>query len=191
MLKRHFLLAATLALAAGAASCKKENPDPDGLVAATQEGKNTGDFLLNGTAFGPRPKIANPGSTPVGATVFPGRAPRSRDIQLSLYRMVNSKKAESLNLILYGITNPGEYPLNQVVNPYVVPGSNQRYAVFTQILPTPERKYVTGPTAQGSVIITRLDTVAGIISGTFEAKLKEFNGRDSLSITKGRFDLKF
>jgi hypothetical protein len=191
MIDRRILFATALAIAAGASSCKKEDADPDGLVAATQEGKNTGDFLLNGVAFGPRPAIASPGSMPIGASVFLGRAPGSRDVQLSFYRMVNSNQAECLNLILFGITTAGQYSLDLVANPYVVPGSNQRYASFTQILPTPERKYITGPNARGTVFITRLDTTARIIAGTFEAKLKEFQGPDSLSISKGRFDLKF
>gem|GEM_PF-4158760 len=59
------------------------------------------------------------------------------------------------------------------------------------IPPAIRRYYLTGPGAPGTIIVTRFDTVAHVISGTFEAKLREYNGPDSLTITKGRFDCTF
>ena len=43
----------------------------------------------------------------------------------------------------------------------------------------------------GRVEVTRYDTVAGVISGTFDAKLREYQSPDSLALTKGRFDCNF
>ncbi len=191
MQNKPLLLAIALSICAGASSCKKENPDPDGLAPATQEGKGTGDFLLNGVAFSPRPSVSSPSTNPVGVTAYPGRLPHTRDFEFVFYRMIDRNRVDTFNLILNAVTTSGTYLLNLPVNPHVVTGANQSLAVFTQVLPTPERMFVTGPTSVGRITITRLDTTAHIISGTFDAKLKEYQGTDSVSITKGRFDLKF
>lgn len=43
--------------------------------------------------------------------------------------------------------------------------------------------------SSGKITITRFDTVAHIISGTFSGKLKARNGTKELPITDGRFDI--
>ena len=63
--------------------------------------------------------------------------------------------------------------------------------MYTIIEPSPRRSYYTGNAARGQVIITRFDTVARVVAGSFEAKLREEGGPDSLNITQGRFDLTF
>jgi len=180
-------LAALLLLAA----CKKENPDPDGLVPATQEGRNTGDFLLNGAAFRPRSRVSSPATKPVGA--YWGHSSRGIGrVQISFFREDDDKKARSLNLFIANIRLPGTYRLTDLVSPFVIPGP-QSSAQYDLPYTTPSYRpiYVTGPTSPGAVIITRFDTVAHIVSGTFEAKLREYQGLDSLVITKGRFDCTF
>ena len=110
MQNKPILLAIALAICIGTMSgCKKENPDPDGLVPATQEGKGTGDFLVNGVAFGPRPSISSPGSNPVGVTVYPGRLPHTRDFEFVFYRMTDRNSVDTFNLILNAATTPGTY----------------------------------------------------------------------------------
>lgn len=180
------LTAALLLLAA----CKKENPDPDGLVAATQEGKNTGDFLLNGVAFSPRPRVSSPATKPVGA--FWDNYGRGRNAQIFFFREDDDKKVRSLNLFIANIRLPGKYLLMDAVSPFVIPGP-QSSAQYDLPYSTPLYRpiYITGPTSPGEVIITRFDTVAHIVSGTFEAKLREYQRSDSLVITKGRFDCTF
>ena len=180
-------LAAALLLAA----CKKENTDPDGLVPATQEGKNTGDFLLNGASFGPRPRVSAPGNKPVGA--FWGHSSRGKgDMQISFSREDDDRKVRLFNLFVANIQQTGAYRLKDPISPFIVPGP-QSGAVYTLPFTTPsyEPRYVTGPTSPGQVIITRFDTVAHVISGTFEARLREYQGADSVAVTKGRFDCSF
>lgn len=184
-MKRMYLLALVLLTA-----CKKNDPEA-GLPAATQEGKNTGDFLLNGAPFGPRPRVATPGDKPVGAHW--GHSSRGRgDVQISFFRQDEDRKERSLNLFIANIQGPGTFRLDDSVNPFVVPGP-QSFAQYTLPYTTPSFRpyYLTGPTSPGQVNITRFDTVARIVSGTFEAKLREYNGPDSLSLTKGRFDCSF
>jgi hypothetical protein len=52
-------------------------------------------------------------------------------------------------------------------------------------------KFVTIPTAQCQVVVTRYDTVTFAVAGTFEATLRGNHGRYSLAITKVRFDFPF
>jgi hypothetical protein len=173
--------------------CKKENLDPDGLVPATQSGKNTGGFLLNGQPFNPQPRVSAPGDKAVGASW--GRSSSgSRNVQLSFFRQErDDNRTEHLfDVFIANIRSTGTYGLLDSVNPFVVPGA-RTFGIYTApgIPPAIRRYYLTGPTAIGRVDVTRYDTVAHVISGTFEAKLREYQGPDSLGITKGRFDCTF
>lgn len=176
-------LAAVLLLVA----CKKETADPDGLVPATQEGKNTGDFLLNGVPWGPKASITSTGN-PVGARWDKIRG--GREVTLIFVRYGQNDEVIA-NVRLPYITQPGIFTLADVVNPFIVAGSGKAYMSYAIFHPSPARRYLTGPTYLGRVEVTRYDTVARVVSGTFEAKLREYQGPDSVSITKGRFDCKF
>ena len=171
-------------------ACEKDNVGPDGLVKATQEGKNTGDFLVDGVAFTPRPRVSSPGSSPVGG--FRSLV-NNKNIQISFFRENDGGSAKYLSININNIKSAGLYQFNDAVSPYVVAGSNS-YIVFVIPAPYPilRKHYITGPTALGRVEVTRYDTIAHIISGTFDAHLREYNnGSDTLHITKGRFDCTF
>ena len=172
-------------------ACEKDNVGPDGLVKATQEGKDTGDFLVDGVAFNPRPRVSSPGSSPVGA-YWDHIYAKDSNFDLSFFRQGDDKKEKYMNIFLANVRKPGTITLNDRANPYVLAGAKS-YILYTIPGPPPSdrRHYLTGPTSPGEVIITRFDTVARVISGTFEARLQEYNGPDSVRITKGRFDLKF
>ena len=105
--------------------------------------------------------------------------------------MTTKKYAYSIFNIA-NIQRPGTYRLTDLISPFVLPGP-QSGAKYTLPYTTPSYRpyYLTGPTSPGQVIITHFDTVAHIVSGTFEAKLREYQGLDSLVITKGRFDCTF
>jgi len=188
MTTRLLLLFAVLTLAAG---CKKDALDPDGLVPATRSGKNTGDFLLNGQPWGPQASITSPGN-PVGA--FWDNFGRGRHMQISLFREERdaNRTRRVCNIILSNIKSAGTFHLKDLVNPSVVSGSRS-YIIYEVpgVFPAVYKDYLTGPSSPGKVIITRYDTVARVVSGTFEAKLREYQGPDSLALTKGRFDCTF
>lgn len=175
-------------------ACKKDNIDPDGLVRATQQGKNTGDFLLSGKPFNPLAAVATPADKPVGASWYHSRK-GSSSIQLSFFRQERDKDRteSSLNIYIAHITAAGTYPLVDPVNPFVIPGaqSSAQYETRGDDLARSKRYFLTGPISPGQVLITRFDTVARVVSGTFEAQLREYNGPETLSVTKGRFDCFF
>ena len=174
-------LAALLLLAA----CKKENPDPDGLVPATQEGKNTGDFLLNGQPWGPHKSVTGTGK-PVGANWYGRRI----GVELFFYKYQTATDDSGLNFF-FPVNSLGSIQLADVVNPNILPCLGRKFGIYTVYHPSPKRQFLTGPNSNGKINITRFDTVARVISGTFEAKLREYNGSDTLVITKGRFDCTF
>ena len=172
-------------------ACEKDNVGPDGLVKATQEGKNTGDFLVDGVAFSPRARISRPGGPSVGA-YWDHFKPGDSNFDVSFFRQDDDKRERYLNLKIARVHHPGVYEMAENVNPFVVAGTSS-YIVYTVPYTAPiyQPKYVTSKISPGRVIVTRFDTVARVISGTFEARLQEYNGPDSVRITKGRFDLKF
>ncbi|HEX8350348.1 MAG TPA: hypothetical protein VF598_10330 [Hymenobacter sp.] len=62
---------------------------------------------------------------------------------------------------------------------YAVTSAQSRSSVF----------FYTGPDAVGGVTITRFDTVAHVVSGTFDLTVQEENGTETHQLTDGRFDL--
>ena len=50
--------------------------------------------------------------------------------------------------------------------------------------------YFTNQSYYGRVILTTVDTISGIVAGTFEFKAYNHITKDSVIITDGRFDVK-
>ena len=171
-----------------ASSCKKDDTDPNGLPSATQEGKNTGGFLLNGQPW--LPKASAVGNYPYTVSAIYGPFSfRAHRLSISMFRYQDANNSQEITLYLAGVRQPGIYHLNQDINTVVISSPRPSYASYRVI--SGVRNFYTGTSAHGQVIITRLDTVARVVSGTFEANLKEDGGPDSFSITQGRFDCKF
>lgn len=179
-----------LFLLLGLTTCKKDNTDPNGLPPATQEGKNTGGFLLNGQPWLPKIDPLNAGRSPVGAIYGP-YTQRIVRLSLNFYRYENDNNSQGLSINIEKIKQGGIFQLDQNIDPFVISGPRPPYAVYTIFDPGTDRSFYTGPQGRGQVIITRLDTLARVVSGTFEAKVREDGGRDSLTITQGRFDFRF
>ncbi|MBC8085548.1 MAG: hypothetical protein H7Z21_20305 [Hymenobacter sp.] len=51
-----------------------------------------------------------------------------------------------------------------------------------------ERCRLTGPTATGTLIVTRFDTVARVVAGTFELTVQEEISPETHQLTAGRSD---
>ena len=178
----------TLLLAAAllAAGCKKDAPEAD-LPPATQEGKNTAGFLLDGQPW--LPKASAIGNNPYTVSAAYGPIRRAHRLSMSMFRYQDVNNSQSLTLYLAGVRTPGTYQLNQNIDPLVISGPEPSHAYYR--ITSGARDFYTGSTARGQVVITRLDTVARVVAGTFEAKVREDSGPDSLSITQGRFDIKY
>ena len=180
-----------LCLLLGLTTCKKDDTDPNGLPAATQEGKNTAGFLLDGKPWLPKNSPLNAGQSPVGVSWGYRSISGKRPLQLSFNRYRSDSDDTGLNFHFSDIRRSGTFRLDQDTDPFIVTGSEPPYAVYTIYDPTPKRRFYTGSAAKGQIIISRFDTVARVVAGTFAAKVKEDGGPDSLTITQGRFDLKF
>ena len=186
MTPAYSLLLTAALLAAG---CKKDNTDPNGLPPATQEGKNTAGFLLNGQPWLPKGSPTN--LQPYGVSWPRFSVKGGRTLQINFSRYQSKDDLTAINLHFPDVRQAGAFDMDRDINPVLISGPIPPYAVYSIYEPGPDRKFYTGSTARGQVLITRFDTVARVVAGTFEAKLREDSGPDSLSITQGRFDIKY
>ena len=151
---------------------KKTDPKPltelQKLPAATQTGKNTMGCLINGTAFVPSTSVDVVAVYQQGILQMSGHTyGPSRGIEIVIYEKN------------YGPLTTISYPLNKY------PDS------WSQIT------YQTGTTSTcdttafvGNVILTNIDRVNYIVSGTFEFTSVP-KGCDTLKVIDGRFDIKY
>ena len=52
-------------------------------------------------------------------------------------------------------------------------------------------EWITSAAQTGSITITKLDTVAGIVSGTFQFNAEnDIDATKTITVTEGRFDIK-
>ena len=173
-----YLLIATLAISCS--SCKKNvtTTDNNGLPAATQEGKNTLGFMINGQVWTPK---GFDGTSNLSIDVDFGIDSGTFDI--SAYRIGESSKsyfgigiADSLNLL----SPPTTLPVNKQ--------SITKIRYSSQYCSTDF--FDTTIYRSGSLTINKLDKTNRIIAGTFNAILYK-PGCDTFKITDGRFDMKY
>ena len=181
-------LCCLIALCLLAGACKKNDPDAD-LPPATQEGKNTAGVLLDGKPWLPKGSPTSP--HPYGVSWPRFRVQGGRTLEINFFRYNSKDDLTAVNFHFPDVRHSGTFDLSQYVNTGVISGPRPPYAVYSIYEPGPDRKFYTGSTARGQIIITRFDTVARVVAGSFEAKLREEGGPDSLNITQGRFDLTF
>lgn len=161
------------------AKCNKEKTDNNGLPPATNEGKNTLGFLLNGQPW-----------TPQG---FNGTANLSIDVDfginkgvfsISSYRIITGADREYFGLGLKDSLNLTTAPQTYQL------GNGTLYGIyFSKTLCTFDY-FDNIITRSGSLTITKFDKPNRIISGTFNAILSK-PGCTNISITEGRFDMKY
>ncbi|MBJ6143570.1 hypothetical protein [Hymenobacter sp. BT559] len=181
---KQLLLGLTL-LCLGA--CKKD--DPNVLPAATQEGRNTAGFLLDGQPW--LPKNSPSSSLPYPVNAYFGHMYKVNYLSIGISRYQDGNNRQAFGLYFSNIRKPGTYLLEEDFNRSVISGPRPAYGAYTIYSPSPKTSFYTGPTARGQVIITRFDTVARVVAGTFEARVQEDGGTITHDITQGRFDIKF
>ncbi|WP_426062219.1 hypothetical protein [Hymenobacter sp. B1770] len=169
-----------------AVGCKKNDLDPNGLPKATQEGKNTGGFLLDGKASVPKPSSISTGR-PVNGYWRKTRGGRSLSLSL---RQFSVDEDWGTSFYVPDIRQPGTFLLNQEPT-HLTPQLSPSVGQYTTLRPGPRLSYYTGPDAPGQLVITRFDTVNNIVSGTFEMTPREPSSNATVTITQGRFDLHF
>ncbi|GAA3932842.1 hypothetical protein [Hymenobacter algoricola] len=180
----------TLLLALGILSisaCKKDKNDPNGLPPATQEGKNTAGFLLDGQPWLPEWKTNLSVNSPVDASWQ--RTVKGRSLRFGFTRQ-NDSESNHLDFFVPHIRQTGTFELNQPASP-TLGDRNPAYGIYVMAKEVPDRLFLTSPTATGTLTVTRFDTVAHIVSGTFELTVQEGKSQETHSVTEGRFDLRF
>ncbi len=187
----------------------QEEPAPaDPMPAATQTGANTAGCVVDGQLWVARRDIVlfGPSDPAVSATWRKdpgGRGPEHR-LHLSFDKSLDPVKQvhdqTSIELYLPDISAPGTFVFDQATNPDIVNGP-KAYADFS-FQQGQTRRHLTGPQTPGRLVVTRLDTVARIVSGTFEFTAIEVSsgltgngtpipGGKTVRVTEGRFDARF
>lgn len=159
-------------------NCKKNNPE-NGLPQATQEGKNTAGFLVNGKVWLPRGDNGYANLSCSYDETYNGGT-----LGINGYRY-ESGASNSTGFAIGGnnITSSGYYKINlnsNQVGKYF--GSVGQCIIYNW--------FDTIPNHGAFLNITKLDKVNRIVSGTFEFALT-ISGCDTIRITKGRFDMKY
>ncbi|MFN4008293.1 MAG: hypothetical protein ACK4HE_12375 [Chitinophagaceae bacterium] len=161
------------------AKCEKDKIDFNGLPTATQEGKNTLGFLLNGQPW--TPKGFN-GTANLSIDFDPGL--RNGIFSISAYRIISNNDRSyfgiGVNDSINTLTPPKTYSL----------GNNSLYGIYFSDNNCTFDYFDNTITRTGMLTITKLDRTNRIISGTFNATVSK-NGCTIISITEGRFDMKF
>lgn len=188
---RFFISALFLLALAGCAS--KETPLPAAqLPAATQSGQNTAGCRVDGQVwlpaggglFAPRPVSVTLQRSVTGLqlSVLLDRDPLTDDGQ--------PFARTSIRLYVPNVTGPGVIALDQYADPRLTT-SNPAYGAFTYTAPSPDQQLLTGSGATGQLVITRLDTVARVVAGSFRFRARELAGPATVDVTEGRFDLTY
>lgn len=185
---RFCLLLVPAALAAG---CKKEETVEPGLPDATQSGLNRAGCRVDGKNW-----------VAYNAGLFSGPATSASWLKQNLsgrfalsillsknddYNEVHSQT--SISLYVPDIRSAGTFELNQSAAPSQA-NSNPAYGSFIFGKPAPDEVYLTSPQSTGRITVTRLDTVAHVVAGTFEFTAERRNS-SPVRVTEGRFDLTY
>ena len=169
-------------------ACKKDDTKINfSLPAVTQEGKNTFGFLLNEQAWVNYGRICF--TFGCDDETLKGGYNSNGTLRINASRYLK-KKGELATEEYFDI----EIKSYKQLGTYLIDGTTQdEYIRFVR----EDRKnnsrktYLVDSTKNpGILVVTQLDTVAMILSGSFEASLyNESNQADSIKISQGRFDI--
>jgi hypothetical protein len=173
---RNLLLLLSL-LAFSSLRCHKDKIDSNDLPPATQEGKNTLGFMLNGQQW-----------TPQGVR---GTANLSIDYDAGfdqgIFNIVAYNFIPTISeQFIIGVRDS----LNFIQSPITLQLSRTSLYGISYNKPCDYFNQLNDVQSSGSLTITKLDRTNRIIAGTFNAILYK-TGCDTVRITDGRFDMKF
>ena len=168
-------------LLTGCSSCKKEVLDASGLPPATQTGANTFGCLINGKPF-------IPGNTPL---FEPPVQANYQYLYGGYYFRLVGNYGKGTNNSGVGIFTDS---LRLIQGDSIKFSSDSiktvglAYALYSKGLTDFRTKL---PKYSGSLFITNLDTQNQIVSGTFWFNAITYDGSDTVSVTDGRFDVRY
>jgi len=161
-------------------ACKKEVTE---LPPATQTGANTFGLKLNGEMWVPRGFAGLPDNDKLVARLL------GNVLIITAQNFESSPTETEFEIRLFGVTGTGTYSLNTNTN---YPGGPTSYGYHVKRRLTPLDEWITSATQTGSVNITRFDTTAQIVSGTFQFNAQNTtNPSQTIAVTEGRFDVRY
>ena len=178
-MKHVSLITILLLIITSSSNCKKGGLFGDKLPAATQEGKNTCGFLVNGKVWLPRGDNGFSNLVCDYDETYMGGA-----FSITGYRY-EPGATYSTGFLVAGsnIQTTGNYKIN--INASRIGEYNGTSGSCTFY-----NWYDTIPNHNAYLNITKLDKQKRIVSGTFEFALAR-SGCETVRITQGRFDMKY
>jgi len=158
------------------ATCHPKDP----LPAETQTGQNTLGCKIGGKTYIPD---GGRGSMPV-KPVNGGLGIYSSQYKIGVYVRTYTKDKQRLNLYLNDFTL-GPHVLNTTTGTAPALLDPADYAFYQASDGT---EYVTSRQHTGVIILTKADTITGIVSGSFSFRAANASGQ-TVIITEGRFDV--
>jgi Family of unknown function (DUF6252) len=157
-------------------ACKK-----DDLPKPTQIGADTLGCKVNGKVWIPDGVPGVPPIPPVS-----GGYQYKNEVYIRAYKGKGNTD-QTIKIFLKNVTKPGIYSLNYDTGYFPQAASPENHATYSSRYP--DSFYGTTAQVGGTVTITRADTVAKIVSGTFSFTAVDKDG-NQVKITSGRFDVR-
>lgn len=179
-MKNFLILLSSLIIFTG---CKKSI---DALPEATQSGANKFGLKLNGEFWMPQ-KFAGINAPILKAQLM---GANTNDIMITAQNFASEPLESQFTIYIKNIVGPGVYEFNQTTDIY--PGVSGSYAYYVRRKINPLNEWITSAQNTGTVTITKWDLTNNIVSGLFEFKAGSIdNSAEPITVTDGRFDIKF
>lgn len=187
-MKNTFILTLVIIISSiiiSCSSCKKniepQVDNPYGLPNATQEGKNTLGFLLNGQAWTPKGQVGVSSNLTVNVDFGYNQG----IFVIGAYRFTSLGNKETFTIAvrdsLNFLTPPFTISLNRTSLYSITFRNENNCDYFNQL---------SDVQSVGILTVSKLDKNRQILSGSFHATLYK-SSCDTIKITEGRFDMKY
>ena len=161
-------------------SCKKKEIKE--LPPATQTGANTFGLKINGENWVPQGFAGIPDSDLLKARLL------GTMLVITAQNFASSPTETEFEMKIYNVTGTGTYLMNTNTS---YPNGPTSYGYHVKRRLTPLDEWITSAAQTGSITITKLDTTAGIVSGTFQFNAEnDIDATKTIAVTEGRFDIK-
>ncbi|MEO6070181.1 MAG: DUF6252 family protein [Chitinophagaceae bacterium] len=123
------------------------------------------------------------------APVLEARYGEGRSVVINARNFAKEPTETEFEIYLYNVTAPGTYYLN--TNTGIYPNQHANYAYYIERKISPVNEWMTTSVYTGTVTITKADTMARIVAGTFQFNaINRYGTPKAISVTEGRFDIK-
>jgi len=164
-------------------ACKKK---VDELPEPTQTGANSFGAKVDGKLWVPQ----GFGIAPTAPVLEASYATQGGVLLINARNFSSSPTETEIEIFLTNVSAPGTFQLNQATQKY--PNQTGNYGYYIERRFMPRNEWITTPQATGMVQITRFDTAAKIVSGTFNFSAANIDGSSQrLNVTEGRFDIRY